>query len=210
MQTVLILRNKVPSVPSLKLKLKVGTFLLGRSSNCEFVIKHISVSRQHAEISMLNGGIKVVDLDSQNGTFVDDEPVESVHVMCGQRLRFGQVSFVVKEEQDSIDSELSTDWSDNEPSGKLAVENKLSPAQKRVLELVLKGQSEKETAQSLHLSRCTVHNHLQTIYTLLGVHSRTELLARILTSPEMTTRPPNLANPLKSLAKAGATLRKVD
>jgi DNA-binding CsgD family transcriptional regulator len=186
MQPELVLQNEAPSVPSLKLKLAAGRFLVGRSSKCEFVVNHISVSRRHAEISMLNGVITVVDLNSQNGTFVDEQRVKSANVACGQRLRFGQVSFVVKDELADSDSDLNTDLGDSEALGKPADENRFSPAQQRVLQLVLQGLSEKETARKLHLSPHTVHNHLQTIYVLLGVHSRSELLARLLKGPERT------------------------
>lgn len=181
MRPELVLQGEAPSVPSLKLKLAAGTFLVGRSSKCELVIDHISVSRRHAEISLLNGVIAVVDLNSRNGTFIDEQRVESANVLCGQQLRFGQVAFVIKDEQTDHDSDRNTDWSAGEPLGRLATENKFSPAQQRVLRLMLQGHSEKETARKLHLSPHTVHNHLQTIYGLLGVHSRPELLARVLT-----------------------------
>ena len=125
-----------------------------------------------------------MDLNSQNGTFVDEQRVESAKVVCGQRLRFGQVSFVVKDEQADDDSDLNTDWSAREPLDKPAEEKKFSPAQQRVLQLVLQAYSEKETARKLHLSRHTVHNHIQAIYELLGVHSRPALIARLLKGPE--------------------------
>ncbi len=183
MQPELILQDRVPSVPSVRLKLADGTFRVGRSSKCELVINHISVSRRHAEVSMLNGVITVVDLDSRNGTFIDEQRIESAKIVCGQRLRFGAVSFVVKDTEMVNESDMNTDWPDDEPQDRPTEEYKFSPAQERVLQLVLEGHSEKETARRLHLSPHTVHNHLQTIYALLGVHSRPELLARLLKGP---------------------------
>lgn len=159
-------------------------FLVGRSEECDFVVNHISVSRRHAKVSMLDGVIAVVDLNSRNGTFVDEQRVESANVVSGQRLRFGQVPFVIKDEQADSDWDLSTDWGDSKPLSKLAETNRFSPAQQRVLQLVLQGHSEKETARRLHLSRHTVHNHLQMIYVLMGVHSRSELLSRLLNGPK--------------------------
>ncbi len=179
----LVLQDEAPSAAVVKLKLAAGTFLVGRSSKCEFVIDHISVSRRHAEISLRDGVIAVVDLNSRNGTFVDEQRVESANVVCGQRLRFGQVSFVVQDEEADNDSDLNTAWSDGGSLGR-PEEDKLSPAQQRVLRLVLQGHSEKETARRLHLSPHTVHNHLQTIYGVLGVHSRAELLALLLSGPK--------------------------
>jgi DNA-binding CsgD family transcriptional regulator len=53
----------------------------------------------------------------------------------------------------------------------------LSEAQKRVLDLLLDGNSEKEVAVRLEISRHTVHNHVKEIYKKMTVNSRPELLA---------------------------------
>jgi DNA-binding CsgD family transcriptional regulator len=51
-----------------------------------------------------------------------------------------------------------------------------------VLRLLLSGLSEKQIAARLDLSRHTVHNHVKEIYRVVGVQSRAELMA-ILLSP---------------------------
>jgi DNA-binding CsgD family transcriptional regulator len=180
MQPVVVLRTVDPSIPSFQLESKEGPILVGRSSTCEFVIKHISVSRRHAEISMRNGSITIVDLNSRNGTFVDEQRVETAKLACGQRLRFGQIAFVVTDDPSRCGSEVNTDMPSKSPAASEPLSAAFSPAQRRVVRLVLEGHSEKEVAKRLHLSRHTVHNHLQAIYALLGVHSRTELVSRLL------------------------------
>jgi DNA-binding NarL/FixJ family response regulator len=56
----------------------------------------------------------------------------------------------------------------------------LSKAQQRVFALLLNGDPDKTIAERLHLSQHTVHHHVQAILRLCGVHSRPELLARVL------------------------------
>ena len=56
----------------------------------------------------------------------------------------------------------------------------LSPAKKRVLDMLAHGLAEKEMAERLHLSQHTVHNHIKGIYQIFEVHSRAELLAKLL------------------------------
>ncbi|SED54072.1 regulatory protein, luxR family [Streptomyces sp. 2231.1] len=51
----------------------------------------------------------------------------------------------------------------------------LSPAELRVVELVVRGHSSQEVAEKLFLSKRTVDTHLGRIYRKLGIHSRHEL-----------------------------------
>jgi DNA-binding NarL/FixJ family response regulator len=46
-----------------------------------------------------------------------------------------------------------------------------------VLELLVNGQSTRQIAESLHLSRETIRNHVRDLLRALGVHSRIEALA---------------------------------
>jgi DNA-binding NarL/FixJ family response regulator len=47
-----------------------------------------------------------------------------------------------------------------------------------VLSRLLAGESEKEAARRLGLSRATVHEYVTDLYAHFGVHTRAELLAR--------------------------------
>ena len=72
-------------------ELSTGTFTLGRSSDCDFVVADQSVSRQHAELRVSASGVVVADLDSCNGTFVDGQRVHKSRVWPGQQLRFPRI-----------------------------------------------------------------------------------------------------------------------
>ena len=53
----------------------------------------------------------------------------------------------------------------------------LTPRQQQVLELLVSGQSTRQIAASLHLSRETVRNHIRDLLRGLGTHSRVEAIA---------------------------------
>ncbi|MGD8202456.1 response regulator transcription factor [Ornithinimicrobium sp. W1679] len=61
----------------------------------------------------------------------------------------------------------------------VAVAYSLSPREQEVSALVLQGCSTREISDRLHLSQYTVQDHLKTIFTKVGVHSRRELVAQI-------------------------------
>lgn len=65
----------------------------------------------------------------------------------------------------------------------------LSPAERRVYEVALRGLQVKEIATELHLSEATVASHLSRIYAKLGVRGRAELLARASQTPQPTSAP---------------------
>ncbi len=50
--------------------------VIGRSSKCDIVISHESMSRQHCRIDFSDGGYFVTDLGSSNGVFIDDTKIE--------------------------------------------------------------------------------------------------------------------------------------
>jgi PAS domain S-box-containing protein len=53
----------------------------------------------------------------------------------------------------------------------------LTPRQQQVLELLVSGQSTRQIAASLHLSRETIRNHIRDLLRALGTHSRVEAIA---------------------------------
>lgn len=59
----------------------------------------------------------------------------------------------------------------------------LSPRQRQTLQCLLTGDSEKEVAHKLQISRHTVHIYVKELYKRYQVSSRGELLAKCLRSP---------------------------
>ncbi|MGH8013258.1 MAG: FHA domain-containing protein [Candidatus Binataceae bacterium] len=69
---------------------------LGRGEDNDVVIPHPSVSRAHARLMRRNGAYELLDLNSTNGSYVNDQPVSgSVIVANGSEVRFGDIRFVL-------------------------------------------------------------------------------------------------------------------
>lgn len=74
----------------LVLKLEASAAIrVGRSSGCDLVVQDPTVSRVHAEIRMESERLILLDLDSTNGTFVNDVRTEQEVVNPGDRIRLG-------------------------------------------------------------------------------------------------------------------------
>ena len=62
---------------------------MGRGSENTVVLDADSVSRRHARIEKRANGWYVVDLNSTNGTYVNDEPVNEHRLMRGDQVKVG-------------------------------------------------------------------------------------------------------------------------
>jgi len=70
---------------------------LGRGEDNDIVIPHASVSRSHARLLRRNGTFELTDLNSTNGSFVDDRQVRgSTVVSSGSQVRLGDIRFVLR------------------------------------------------------------------------------------------------------------------
>jgi DNA-binding CsgD family transcriptional regulator len=180
----LVLRSQSPFVPMVSFRLPSGIFILGRASACNFVVKDASISRRHAEITVNSGKVKVRDLRSRNGTYLNAQPIREGSVLPGDHLSFGKVTFLLNyADADAADpdSECETDRCDDLRKTIYVDPAKLlSKSQRRVYSHLIDGLSDKEIAEQLHVSPFTVHNHVTAIFRVLEVHSRPELFARYL------------------------------
>jgi len=72
-------------------------FVLGRVQGCDLVIRDERASRQHAELrAEPAGGVRVVDLGSANGTFVDGRRLTGrAPLVEGSLIRVGRTELRV-------------------------------------------------------------------------------------------------------------------
>lgn len=69
---------------------------IGRSAENNLVVQDLEASRFHSKILPENENLIVVDLDSTNGTFLNEDRVSgNREVHDGDRIRIGQIEFVV-------------------------------------------------------------------------------------------------------------------
>ncbi len=80
-----------PTGPGMGTRYTLGDqpIILGRASDCEIRISDHSVSRRHARIQPGADGYYAVDLQSTNGTYVNDVPASMYKLKDGDYLRVG-------------------------------------------------------------------------------------------------------------------------
>jgi Mg-chelatase subunit ChlD len=86
----------VDPVPAEYMLLKTEVSL-GRGEDNDIVIPHPSVSRSHARLARHDGSFVLTDLNSTNGSYVNNRQVEgSAVVSNGSEVRFGDIRFVLR------------------------------------------------------------------------------------------------------------------
>ncbi len=76
---------------------------IGRAEYNDLVLPDPSVSTSHAKLQRREGVWVLIDLDSTNGTFVDDEPVKGeMAIAPGASVRFGDVPLVFEPTDDAL------------------------------------------------------------------------------------------------------------
>ena len=90
-----------PRLAAISGKLKGAIFALneesltiGRETGADLCIAEASVSRRHSKIENQETGFVITDLESLNGTFVNDLPVRSRRLEHGDRVRIGDSQFL--------------------------------------------------------------------------------------------------------------------
>ena len=90
-----------PRLAAISGKLKGAIFalneeslIIGRETGADLCIADASVSRRHSKIENQETGFVITDLESLNGTFVNDVPVRSRRLEHGDRVRIGDSQFL--------------------------------------------------------------------------------------------------------------------
>ncbi len=66
---------------------------IGRSLDNDLVLPYQSISRHHASIALVNGGFRLDDLNSHNGSFVDGKRVTQAALKDGDTIKLGDAQF---------------------------------------------------------------------------------------------------------------------
>lgn len=67
---------------------------IGRDTTNDIVVEHLSLSRHHARITMVDGEAVLTDLESKNGTVVNERRIERAVLRHRDEIRLGDVLLV--------------------------------------------------------------------------------------------------------------------
>ena len=80
--------------------------VIGRGPGVDLTIEDTTLSRQHAAIDFDDGGFRIRDLGSTNGTAVNGVPVESESLDHGDRFQLGGQGFQLVVEERETEPEV--------------------------------------------------------------------------------------------------------
>lgn len=90
-------------------ELKQGDTKIGRKPGCEIVLDNLAVSGEHANIFTIGDDSFIQDLDSTNGTFINNKPVAKHHLRNGDVIKIGQHALIYMRESPRPDKSASDD-----------------------------------------------------------------------------------------------------
>jgi hypothetical protein len=88
--------NPVDPIPAEYALLK-DEVTLGRGEDNDIMIPHASVSRTHARLTRRDGAYELADLNSTNGSYVNDRQVNGAAIVAtGSEIRLGDIRFILR------------------------------------------------------------------------------------------------------------------
>ncbi len=78
-----------------EVELRSPVSIVGRQRSCDLVIPAATVSRLHCELALEGQWVRVRDLGSSNGTFVNGQRVKEARATTGDRLTIGPITFEI-------------------------------------------------------------------------------------------------------------------
>src|SRR6266700_4737601 len=79
-----------------RIELLPGVIRLGRNATNDYSFEDATVSARHCEVTLEDGAVRVSDLGSTNGTFIDGQQVTQALLLPGQTLHLGSVAIVLE------------------------------------------------------------------------------------------------------------------
>ncbi|MFZ2148573.1 MAG: FHA domain-containing protein [Sedimentisphaerales bacterium] len=72
------------------------TTIIGRRHDCDLCIPLTVVSKRHCQLNQNNEAVKIRDLDSRNGTFLNGKRINETTVQAGDYIRIGPLTFLLQ------------------------------------------------------------------------------------------------------------------
>lgn len=127
--------------------LKLGVNTIGREDDNNIVVIHGYLSRHHAEIVIADDGVTLTDLNSLNGTFVNELKIDQCQLKDGDLIRFGSVFFRFVEKIPQPKSQFP-----GAETTEISIVKQVSPEQTRVAirDLIHQGQTDHSVLKIRH------------------------------------------------------------
>lgn len=77
-------------------RLKAGKNVVGTASDCDIVLTDKKISRKHCTIRYEGNEFQIADLDSSNGTYVNEDRVQKHDLIDNDILKLGDIQFKFK------------------------------------------------------------------------------------------------------------------
>ena len=85
----MILKVQMPDGTLKDFELNEKTLVIGRGAQADVFIPDTLASREHCKISFWDNSHFITDLQSRNGTYLNDKPVKVAKLHPGDRIRVG-------------------------------------------------------------------------------------------------------------------------
>ena len=117
------LRLRVVSGPDegRRIDISAASVTVGTAENCDLKLTDPTVSRHHCEIAVEGDGYRVRDLDSTNGTYLDDDPIELAELHPGGTIGLGGTDLVFEAKKRWVRVERSPNANFGAVTGKTPV-----------------------------------------------------------------------------------------
>lgn len=79
---------------------EISDIVIGRDPECDFAINEYVISRRHARVVKKWGGIIIRDLESKNGTFINNRRVVEEYLHDGDRISLGTIVLMFRNPQE--------------------------------------------------------------------------------------------------------------
>jgi pSer/pThr/pTyr-binding forkhead associated (FHA) protein len=70
--------------------------VIGRRHDCDLCVPLMVVSRRHCQLSQNDEALKIRDLDSRSGTFLNGKRISEATVQAGDYITIGPLTFLVQ------------------------------------------------------------------------------------------------------------------
>ncbi len=70
--------------------------VIGRRHSCDLCIPLMSVSRKHCQLNYDEGVLKIRDLGSRNGTYLNDKRIDEAVIQAGDSIKIKPLTFVLQ------------------------------------------------------------------------------------------------------------------